>query len=391
MKIGIAGIGGIGSNVARILAQAGVSRIKLVDFDRVESVNLDRQFYTQNQVGEKKTGALKENLLQIHPGMRIETVEKRIRPGDSSLLFNDCGIVVEGFDNRQLKKMIVEELSSQKKLLVSASGIAGEDLASVKTKKMGTCHIVGDFSSDQEAYALFPPKIAMIAAMMSKIVLDRVSDGSGVTKGLPKGIYGILGEKFSNGQINVQVARQMVDAGVAVLQYREKLTRKSRRQIYEECLEIRKITADAGVLFIVNDFVDVAVMVNADGVHQGQDDLPVKTVRKMAPDLMIGCSTHSPDQARSAVEDGVDYIGVGPIFTTQTKEDVCDAVGLEYLDHVVDTHNIPFVAIGGIKRHNLKTVLSRGAQTVCLVTEIIGAPDIKKRIREIKQILGDPI
>ena len=391
MKIGIAGIGGIGSNVARILAQAGVNRIKLVDFDRVESVNLDRQFYTQNQVGEKKTGALKENLLQIRPGMRIETVEKRIRPGDSSLLFSDCGIVVEGFDNRQLKKMIVEELSSQKKLLVSASGIAGEDLRSVKTKRMGTCHIVGDFSSDQEVYALFPPKIAMIAAMMSKIVLDRVSDGAGVTRGLPKGIYGILGEKFSNGQTNVQVARQMVDAGVAILQYREKLARKSRRQIYEECLEIRKITADAGVLFIVNDFLDVAVMVNADGIHQGQDDLPVKAVRKMAPDLMIGCSTHSPGQARSAVEDGADYIGVGPIFTTRTKEDVCDAVGLEYLDHVVNTHNIPFVAIGGIKRHNLKTVLSRGAQTVCLVTEIIGAPDIKKRIQEIKQILGEPI
>ncbi|MCG8638673.1 MAG: sulfur carrier protein ThiS adenylyltransferase ThiF, partial [Desulfobacterales bacterium] len=318
MKIGIAGIGGIGSNVARILAQAGVNRIKLVDFDRVESVNLDRQFYTQNQVGEKKTGALKENLLQIHPGMRVETVEKRIRPGDSSLLFNDCGIVVEGFDNKQLKKMIVEELSSQKKLLVSASGIAGKDLRSVKTKRMGTCHVVGDFSSDQEAYALFPPKIAMIAAMMSKIVLDRVSDGAGVTKGLPKGIYGILGEKFSNGQTNVQVARQMVDAGVAILQYREKLARKSRRQIYEECLEIRKITADAGVLFIVNDFLDVAVMVNADGIHQGQDDLPVKAVRKMAPDLMIGCSTHSPGQARSAVEDGADYIGVGPIFTTRT-------------------------------------------------------------------------
>lgn len=391
MKIGIAGIGGIGSNVARILAQAGVNRIKLVDFDRVESVNLDRQFYTQNQVGEKKTGALKENLLQIHPGMTIETVEKRIRPGDSSLLFNDCGIVVEGFDNKELKKMIVEELSSQKTALVSASGIAGKDLTSVKTKKMGTCHIVGDFSSDQEAYALFPPKIAMIAAMMSKIVLDRGSDGAGVTRVLPKGIYGILGEKFSNGQTNVQVARQMVDAGVAILQYREKLTRKSRRQIYEECLEIRKITADAGVLFIVNDFLDVAVMVNADGVHQGQGDLPVKAVRKMAPDLMIGCSTHSPDQARSAVEDGADYIGAGPIFTTQTKEDVCDAVGLEYLDHVVSTHNIPFVAIGGIKRHNLKTVLSRGAQTVCLVTEIIGAPDIKKRIQEIKQILGEPI
>jgi thiamine-phosphate pyrophosphorylase len=205
----------------------------------------------------------------------------------------------------------------------------------------------------------------------------------------PEGVYGILGEKFSLGRTNIQVARQMVDGGIDILQYREKLTDKSRGQIYDECLEIRKITADAGVLFIVNDFVDVALMVGADGVHQGQDDLPIKALRKIAPDLMLGCSTHSPKQARKAIEDGADYLGVGPIFTTQTKEDVCDAVGFEYLEHVVATHDVPFVAIGGIKRNNLKEVASRGAKTICLVTEIISAEDIKKRIKEIKQILGE--
>ncbi|MFH2057463.1 MAG: thiamine phosphate synthase [Pseudomonadota bacterium] len=205
----------------------------------------------------------------------------------------------------------------------------------------------------------------------------------------PEGIYGILGEKFSLGRTNVQVARQMVDAGIDILQYREKLKDKTRQHIYDECLEIRKITADAGVPFIVNDFADVALMVGADGVHQGQDDLPIKALRKMAPNLMLGCSTHSPEQAKKAIEDGADYLGVGPIFTTQTKEDVCDAVGFEYLEHIVATHDVPFVAIGGIKRNNLQEVVSRGAKTVCLVTEIIGAQDIKKRIKEIKQILGE--
>jgi len=117
--------------------------------------------------------------------------------------------------------------------------------------------------------------------------------------------------------------------------------------------------------------------------------LPIKELRKNAPNLIIGCSTHSPDQAKKAIDDGADYLGVGPIFTTQTKEDVCDAVGFEYLEYVVANHDIPFVAIGGIKRHNLFDVASRGANTVCMVTEIIGAKDIKKRIKEIKQILGD--
>ncbi|MCI5178235.1 MAG: thiamine phosphate synthase [Candidatus Electrothrix sp. AW3_4] len=203
---------------------------------------------------------------------------------------------------------------------------------------------------------------------------------------LPSGIYGILGEKFSLGRSNVEVARQMVEAGVAVLQYREKLKYKSSRAIYEECLAIREITREAGIPFIVNDYADIALMVEADGIHQGQDDIPIKALRKIAPDIILGCSTHSPEQAQQAIADGADYIGVGPIFTTQTKEDVCDAVGLEYLEYVAKNHDIPFVAIGGIKRNNLPQVLQRGAKTVCLVTEIIGARDIKKRIREIQEI-----
>ncbi|MCI5131318.1 MAG: thiamine phosphate synthase [Candidatus Electrothrix sp. EH2] len=205
---------------------------------------------------------------------------------------------------------------------------------------------------------------------------------------LPAGIYGILGEKFSLGRSNVDVARQMVEAGVAVLQYREKLKDKSIKAIYEECLAIRQITRDAGVPFIINDYADIALMVEADGIHQGQDDIPIKALRKIAPDMLLGCSTHSPEQAQQAIRDGADYIGVGPIFTTQTKEDVCAAVGLEYLDYVAQNHSIPFVAIGGIKRKNLAQVLERGAKTVCLVTEIIGAEDIEKRIKEIQEIFN---
>lgn len=205
---------------------------------------------------------------------------------------------------------------------------------------------------------------------------------------LPAGIYGILGEKFSQGRSNIEVARQMVDAGVSVLQYREKLKYKSSKAIYEECLAIREITREADIPFIVNDYADIALMVEADGIHQGQDDIPIKALRKIAPDMLLGCSTHSPEQAQQAIADGADYIGVGPIFTTQTKEDVCDAVGLEYLEYVAKNHDIPFVAIGGIKRRNLPQVLQRGAKTVCLVTEIIGAKDIKKRIQEIQEIFN---
>jgi thiamine-phosphate pyrophosphorylase len=153
--------------------------------------------------------------------------------------------------------------------------------------------------------------------------------------------------------------------------------------MFEECLEIREITRKSGVMFIVNDFVDIALLANADGVHVGQDDLPIHEVRRLVGHRIVGVSTHSPEQAEAAVAAGADYIGVGPVFETRTKEDVCDPVGLEYLEYAVRKVPIPFVAIGGIKEHNIHEVVSRGAETVCLVTEIVGAEDIEGTVRRL--------
>ncbi len=204
----------------------------------------------------------------------------------------------------------------------------------------------------------------------------------------PDGIYGILGEAFSRGRSNVETAQLMVDAGIDILQYREKAENKDRGQMLAQCLEIRKITAAAKVPFIVNDFLDIALLCGADGVHLGQEDLPVAPVKKAYPHLMVGCSTHSPDEAARAVRDGADYLGVGPVFPTQTKADVGDTVGLEFIDHVASVHTLPFVAIGGIKRRNIGDVAARGAKTICLITEIISAEDIGTRIREIRSLMA---
>jgi thiamine-phosphate pyrophosphorylase len=206
---------------------------------------------------------------------------------------------------------------------------------------------------------------------------------------LPPGIYGILGEKFSRGRSNIETAEEMAAGGVSIIQYREKTEDKSFREIFRECRVIREITLDAKIPFIINDFVEIAVMVEADGIHQGQGDLPVEELRKHVPHMMIGCSTHSPEQARKAVEDGADYIGVGPLFPTTTKEDVCDAVGLSYLEYVAGELNIPYVAIGGIKRENLGEVIKRGATTICLVTEILEAENITDRIKEIQLLIQE--
>jgi thiamine-phosphate pyrophosphorylase len=204
------------------------------------------------------------------------------------------------------------------------------------------------------------------------------------SKPLPAGIYGITAEKFSLGRDNVTVAREMIAGGVAVLQYREKHDRKSFRDMYAECLAIRRLTRESGTPFIVNDYVELAMLVDADGVHLGQDDLPVSAVRRRVGDKIIGLSTHGPEQAAAAVQEAVDYIGAGPIFATRTKDDVCDPVGLEYLNHVMHHVPLPAVAIGGIKTHNLDRVLALGARTVCLVTEIVGAADIAGTVRRLK-------
>jgi thiamine-phosphate pyrophosphorylase len=200
---------------------------------------------------------------------------------------------------------------------------------------------------------------------------------------LPPGIYGITAEKFSKGRDNVTVVRQMIAGGVTTVQYREKHDAKNFRAMLEECRAIRQLTRAHGVLFIVNDYVELAMLADADGVHVGQDDLPVSAVRERVGDRIIGLSTHMPEQAHAALKAGVDYIGAGPIFATQTKTDASDPVGLDYLAYTIKNIPLPVAAIGGIKLHNIDQVLSAGARTVCLVSEIVGAQDIAGMVRQL--------
>jgi thiamine-phosphate pyrophosphorylase len=198
-------------------------------------------------------------------------------------------------------------------------------------------------------------------------------------------LYGITAGRFSLGRSNLEVVQQMLAASIRIIQYREKEFSLLRK--YHECLTIRDLTARSGACFIVNDDVDLALAVRADGVHVGQDDLPVDKVRELVgAGMLIGLSTHSPAQADEAVRAGIaDYIGVGPLFETFTKKDVQPAVGLEYLDYVVSRYPIPFVAIGGIKVGNVGQVINRGAHCVCLVTEIVAAENIPAAVRSIRE------
>lgn len=196
------------------------------------------------------------------------------------------------------------------------------------------------------------------------------------------GLYGITAEKFSRGRDNFEVVEKMLDAGIRVIQYREK--EKSGKEKYAQCVRLREMTANAGAKFIIDDDIALALACGADGVHIGQDDMPIEKARELMGDRIIGLSTHSPAQAEEAVRKGADYIGVGPLYETHTKSDVCAPVGLSYLEYVVSHIPLPFVAIGGIKEHNIAEVARRGAGCICLVTDIVGAEDIPAKVHALQ-------
>ncbi len=203
-------------------------------------------------------------------------------------------------------------------------------------------------------------------------------------------IYGITDSNLSLGRSVEEVVSSLLEADVRIIQYREK--QKKAGEMLRECLILRELTRKAGACFIVNDHVDIAMLAGADGVHVGQEDLPYAEVRRLVGDrMLIGLSTHTPEQAAQAAALGVDYIGVGPIFATQTKKDACAAVGLEYLEHIASTHSIPFAAIGGIKRSNIGEVARRGGRCCCLVSELVGAPDIKVRVAEVRAAMREAL
>lgn len=203
---------------------------------------------------------------------------------------------------------------------------------------------------------------------------------------LPEGIYGIITGRFCRGRPVEEVARAMLEGGIAVIQYREKNADKDHRTMLEECRVLRRLTAEYGVPFIVNDHPQLALLAQADGLHVGQDDLPPAEVRRLVGGMMIGLSTHSPEQAEAACTEDVDYLGIGPVFGTNIKPDVCDPVGLEYVDFAAAHVAKPWVAIGGIKEHNIESVIEHGARTVCLVSEILEADDIRAKVERLRSM-----
>lgn len=191
--------------------------------------------------------------------------------------------------------------------------------------------------------------------------------------------------QFLKGRDPIEVVAAQIKGGADVIQLREK--GMSRRARLELGFELRDLTRKYGVLFIVNDDVDLAIILDADGVHLGQDDIPIKYARPLLKKKVIGISTHSVDQIKEAVVAGADYIGVGPVFDTITKQNRESLVGLDLISKANHICSIPYVAIGGIKKDNISSLVDAGCHRAAIISDILSAPDIENHCRLLKDML----
>jgi thiamine-phosphate pyrophosphorylase len=198
-------------------------------------------------------------------------------------------------------------------------------------------------------------------------------------------LYVVITEAFCGGRPALDVLDAVLDAGVRLVQFREKDLDSD--ELFRRAAEFRERTAARNCLLIVDDRVDIALAVGADGVHLGQSDLSIRAARAIAPDLILGASTHTLDEALAAQDAGASYVNIGPIFSTQTKNVSGGAIGPESIDVIRPHLHIPWTTMGGIKSHNIGRVLERGARHVAVVTAVTEASDVRAAASALRETI----
>jgi thiamine-phosphate pyrophosphorylase len=199
-------------------------------------------------------------------------------------------------------------------------------------------------------------------------------------------LYLVTDRGLAKGRATLEIVRAAVEGGVTCVQLREKEC--STREFIEQALAVNEFLKERGVPLIINDRVDVALAVAADGVHLGQTDMPLKAARKILGDSMIiGISAESPEDAVEAERGGADYLGISPIYATPTKTDTAPPLGLEGLRAIREAVKLPLVGIGGLNRDNAAEVIRSGGTGVAVVSAIAAAGDPAAAARSLRQII----
>ena len=199
-------------------------------------------------------------------------------------------------------------------------------------------------------------------------------------------LYVVTDSGLSKGRSDAEVARLAYEGGADVVQLRMK--NADGGEMLEQALAIKRVADEMCRMFIINDRVDIAMASGADGVHLGQSDIPVEVARRlMGDDAFIGVSVDTPEEAVRAVENGADYIGVGSIFTTSTKPDARQALGLGAIYQVREAVDVPVVAIGGINRGNIQDVIRAGADAAAVVSAVVAQDDVRAAAHELRDLI----
>lgn len=198
------------------------------------------------------------------------------------------------------------------------------------------------------------------------------------------GLYVVTGEKFAGGRTLAAVVRAAIAGGAQAVQLREK--EMPLRRLLTEGACLREIARQAGIPFIVDDRVDVALALDADGVHLGQDDMPATVARRLlGPDKIIGVSAHTVAEAKAAQAAGADYLGVGAVYATTSKDDASAPGGPQMIAAIAAAVDVPCFGIGGISATNAAAVVAAGARGVAVISAVISAPDVTAAARRVCQ------
>jgi len=199
------------------------------------------------------------------------------------------------------------------------------------------------------------------------------------------GLYVIIDTQALKGRTHLEVTNQVISGGAKIIQLRDKLL--SKKELLPIAHQLKNLCAEHGVLFIINDYLDIALAVDADGLHLGQNDLPVKVARQLLPiDKILGGSATTVEQATIIESEGADYIAVGSIYPTRNKE-TATVVGLERLQQVRQATALPLVAIGGINQDNAAAVTAAGANSVAVISAVLEAESPEEAVRKMIALL----
>jgi len=201
-------------------------------------------------------------------------------------------------------------------------------------------------------------------------------------------LHVLTDREWSRGRDAQAVARAALDSGATVIQLRDK--KATTRTLVKEGLALRALTRERGALLIVNDRINVALAIEADGAHVGQDDdMPVALARKLlGPDRILGVSAGNLEEAHVAVTGGADYLGVGPIYATHTKANAGEPVGLSLITELANRYSTPLIAIGSIKAENAAAVLRAGALGIAVIRAVVSAEDIVAATRALRESMA---